>query len=488
MQKALVFYATGLLFGGLTVCPTLAIDNIGFTNLVWLQGVNFVETSGGFRNEGVLRLETVDDSYTILLVVNGTIVNAPSGLVEINQGAGGARGISADWLNDGEFIARYGVNLSKTNGLFEQNGSFRVATNALVYSDSLDGIFDQNSGTLSVEGTLRLRRLTFNYNGGEIRGSPILFNADLHLGAGASNVASFVFNGPESHLANDLPPDFWVAVQGDFWEGPAALYLPREFQNGGTIVLSSTNFTSDAALVSTNGAFTNLAGGTIRVELGYGGERAINADVVNFGKLELETDLTINSVEAGFQNSGEVNLGTDLVLTVSKAWRQDADGTLVLNLSEPNPSFDFEKLSVTGLASFDGTLSLQIAPGVNLVRGKTFKLAAYGSRNGRFKTLLAPPLPEGLVWRLDYTANGLAAVIGNPADEFVVESTRLDLNGNFNTVATGGGSGILVLQTSTDLIEWTNVQTNDPFTGSLDLTLPATADSPHRFYRFRRLP
>ena len=68
-----------------------AIDDIGPTNRVWLQGTS--ETvSRGFQNAGTLLFETIDDAYNISLYVpDGAITNLATGLIQFKGGAGGAR-------------------------------------------------------------------------------------------------------------------------------------------------------------------------------------------------------------------------------------------------------------------------------------------------------------------------------------------------------------------------------------------------------------
>jgi len=44
------------------------------------------------------------------------------------------------------------------------------------------------------------------------------------------------------------------------------------------------------------------------------------------------------------------------------------------------------------------------------------------------------------------------------------------------------GLGPIVFQTSTDLVDWQNIQTNGPSTDALQLSIPAP-DQPRQFYR-----
>ena len=284
--------------------PAWAIDDIGPTNRVWLQGVVELVTSGGFKNEGLLLLETIDDAYNInLLITTGAITNTTTGLVQINPGAGGNRAVSANWFNDGTINVNYGAVLSRTSSFFYQRGNFNIASNLTVYIYSTNGVFNQDAGNFEIDGKVEFKWVTFNYNGGTIGGSPTLINSSLSISQTATNPATFVLNGPECELLGNNPTNSFLEVQGSDLEGAVVLTNVGGFRNDGTLSLDSTNTMADATLTVTQGGITNSSSGIINIESGRGGQREIDADLINLGRISVNNALTINSPSGGITNA-----------------------------------------------------------------------------------------------------------------------------------------------------------------------------------------
>jgi hypothetical protein len=316
-----------------------AIDYISSTNMVWLQGVEPIDTSNGFLNDGVLRLETVDDSYTVTLQVNGTITNSPSGLVEINLGAGGQRNLSSDWINLGSFNVNYGLNFSRNNLSFDQRGTFFVGLYSQAVSDGAGGFFNQNDGSMILYGKLRLKQLTFGYHGGSIEGPLNLVNSDLVIGSPALPPATFVFNGLSSGLQSNVPEGHSLIIQGDDLEGHSMVTSPNGFSNAGEITLDSTNIAADARLVVEAGTLMNLADGKIIFNPGAGGARGLAANVLNQGTLLVNSTANLSKNAGLFAQEGTLSVargqiayfyGANQTLE-QRSGNIDIDGQLALN-------------------------------------------------------------------------------------------------------------------------------------------------------------
>jgi len=121
---------------------------------------------------------------------------------------------------------------------------------------------------------------------------------------GSRSVATLVIANPNATLMVEGTPH---AVHGD-------LRVANGFENRGTIELTSTNVGYAAFLTVTTGSLTNAPGGAIRALEGAGGQRTLNANLVNQGTLELQTDLTASG---NIVNGGVVHLPPAKTLTIS---------------------------------------------------------------------------------------------------------------------------------------------------------------------------
>ena len=467
------------------VSPTSAwaLDDIGRTNRVWLQGVVDVETSNGFQNEGILRLETIDDAYNITLIVNGVVTNTPTGVVEINPGAGGGRMISADWINGGLFKVDYSIYLNRSNGFFLQRGIFHIAADQDVLLFYPNGFFNQEQGTLTIDGRMELKETTFNYTGGTITGVPTLINSILSIAPGVTNRVSFTFNGPFSRLVSHVLPEQSLRVQGTPWDGPSVLASASGFRNAGTILLDSTNSPLSASLIVTQGAITNLASGIIDVRAGAGGEREINADLINLGEIRIGADCTIAPRSGSFTNEGRVRIDPDQTFIVQGNFLQGANASLAIGLSQPEIGFSRESIEVSGTAQLDGQLQIILDEGVSPTLLDEFILLRSKARSGYFSSAIMPPLLDGMFWKIDYTTNVVTLSVN---DSFTAPALKqLDLlpSGGVHLLFAGSLGGGYILQTSTNLLDWSGLRTNEPFAGIFEFVETNIAQTPYRFYR-----
>jgi hypothetical protein len=484
MQKRVIYWLSFWATLVLAALPAAAITDIGPTNRVWLQGVVELVFSGGFKNEGLLLLETIDDAFNVnLLVTTGAITNTPTGLVQINPGAGGNRAVSANWFNYGTIDVNYGADLTKTNSFFYQRGNFNVASNFIVYVYSTNGVFSQDAGKFEIEGKVEFKRVAFNYNGGAIGGSPTLISSSLLISETATNPATFVFNGPECQLFGNNPTNCFLEVQGSELEGAVVLTNVGGFRNDGTISLDSTNTVAPATLTVTQGGITNSSSGIINIESGTGGQREINADLINLGRINVNSVLTINSPSGGITNAGELKISADQLLMIKSNYVQAPSGALEIELVQPDPAFDHEALNVAGLAQIDGLLEIAIPGNFTPSPNALFVLLRCETRVGFFNGVVVPPLPNSQTWKIDYHAQDVTLTVSPTIEIPSLKEFRLLSGDRFYLVFSGTVGGGYILQSSADLIQWSNLRTNRPFSGILEYVEPNIKQIPVRFYR-----
>jgi hypothetical protein len=107
-----------------------------------------------------------------------------------------------------------------------------------------------------------------------------------------------------------------------------------------------------------------------------------------------------------------------------------------------------------------------------------------GSRSGSFSSTTLPAPQGNLMWHVQYSPTSVAL-------EVAETGALTDMgfaNGAFQFSLNGLASGSYDIQTSSNLIDWTTILTNYPFSGSVTVTDTNAAEFSLRFYRARIFP
>jgi hypothetical protein len=96
------------------------------------------------------------------------------------------------------------------------------------------------------------------------------------------------------------------------------------------------------------------------------------------------------TVQANVLNNAEVDVGqpgSPGLLTIVGDYTQTAGGVLVVEIGGPNAGTDFDQLAVTGQATLDGTLTVNLINGFVPNSGDSFEVLTFGSGTGAFATV-----------------------------------------------------------------------------------------------------
>jgi hypothetical protein len=240
----------------------------------------------------------------------------------------------------------------------------------------------------------------------------------------ASTAASGSFSTSGSWNAAGTPSILWIANA-------------RNVSGSAQEAVASSNSTVWELNVSGSGQATM----TVRVSAGVTLSTFSGANIESGGKLRLDggtLDAQFVDVRGGtltgagsvFTGSGPIpgqveNHGGTVapgngvgVLSISGRFANAADGTLSFELGGTTPATQYDQLIVDGDVILDGTLNVSLvdlgggtfSPSV----GNSFTLmTATGNLGGAFDHLL---VPDGLNWIVNYLANSLQLVVGNPGD------------------------------------------------------------------------
>ena len=93
----------------------------------------------------------------------------------------------------------------------------------------------------------------------------------------------------------------------------------------------------------------------------------------------------------------------------------DPSNTLILDVGGSTPGSGYDRLDISGLATLDGTLDVDLMDGFTPSAGQSFDLFA-GPTSGRFSQVNLPALANGLSWNTDnlYTT-GAVTVVPEPS-------------------------------------------------------------------------
>src|ERR1035441_2984201 len=112
--------------------------------------------------------------------------------------------------------------------------------------------------------------------------------------------------------------------------------------------------------------------------------------------------------------------------------------------------------------------------------GQSFAIVTYGSESGQFASQQLPALASDWAWQITYGATAVTLNVVHAT--IITDATRL-ANGHFQFSLSGPSATSALIQASTNLVDWTSLQTNVPFTGLLLFDDAQALGYPVRFYR-----
>ncbi len=253
---------------------TLATDNLESVTL-WLRGAGgagdaTLLVSDGTVNHGVLRLESINTSWDETInVAGGTLHNAATGVIEINQGTGGSRDLIGSLTN---------------------NGTIHIdASRLLSLSDAGAFTLRHEGGLIDAQGEFRVQPGgALVWTGGDIAGTVRVDDGTIDAQATAGT--GTVIAGGVTQLVNNSAATSTIWVQGSGATGNAALGLTGDAENRGVIRMESINTSWDSNIDTGAFTLTNEAGGLIEVNKGTSGDRRILGTIVNRGDIVVGVD------------------------------------------------------------------------------------------------------------------------------------------------------------------------------------------------------
>lgn len=336
-------------------------------------------TSAGLRIEthGALTM-TNDETCPNSVTVVGPLLNA--GTLTTGPSLGGQRNLQGNLTNKGTIAVNADTSFSGAKDTLANEGTIALADGATLTASN-EATVTNATGTIASTGTgeLLVRVGTFDQGAGSTSGEPVYVDdGAVHFtGVGAASVAvrgTSTLVGEEVAKGQKLTIQSTCGEQGNL-SGGALL-------NNGTIVLTSADGCGNQADLLLGLSRLQNKGGTIDVENPDGGQREIEAELINEKTL---------SIAAGD------------TLRLYGAFTQSKRGTYVTGIASAS---SYGLLLASGAATIGGTLSLKVAPGFTGSLGQRFPVLGADLPTGTFAKVTSATIKSkvepGLYYRPGY--------------------------------------------------------------------------------------
>ena len=464
----------------------------------------------GISNRGLINVVAPENTNATLIVSSGTLVNDAadglSGELRFSGAGTGLRRFDGNLQNEAFVIVLADTTYGRANDTITNTGAFFIAPGVTLKMEASNQVFNQDANSLDVQGTFNPISTTFNFNGGTVSGNAVtLFNSTLNIGPAAGSGA-FLMRGASNYSGN-LQSGQLLTVLADVLTNTTAT-SSAGFSNNSTLTIESTATTA-AQLTVNGGPLVNQPAGIIDFN-GAAGTRRLQAELDNAGTVNVNGDALIgttakNHVNTGeivasatatflgdtltnqvggvihgdgeldvsgisFTNEGEIAPGTsfgDLLITGDAPF--GSTSLLSIELGGTNVGTEYDQLSVSGMATLGGTLSIDLLNDFAPSAADLFTVLSATTLNGAFSNVA-----NGA--RLDLT-NGAGSFMVNYdglSNAVVLADFSLSLAGDFDVDGDVDGADFLrwqrafgTLYNGNDLTDWeTNYGMVDPLSAA----------------------
>jgi hypothetical protein len=330
---------------------------INLTGLTSLTGGNVLRARAG----GTLTLTTGTLTFTNGggvgvepngVITVGTLVLGSGSLLSAGTGLGGSSTITGNVVNGGAVDVHFSRDTLVITGTYTQTGNLT------------------GGGTLTVNGLL-------TWAGGSIGPGELASGTRGTVNAnGGLSISGDTTKTLDARPLNDNGSGTWTGLGNLNMGNGAALNLL------GSATLDIQN---DQVIANTLGGTATLTNaGLLRKSAGTG-TTSMQLAFSNAGTVQVQSG-TI-SLTGNFTNTGNLTLGPGSLFRVTGNYSQGPSGTLEVQLGDVPASGQFGQLVVTGQATLDGTLQIDLVNGYMPNPGDTFTIVTFGSRSGDFTTL-----------------------------------------------------------------------------------------------------
>ena len=152
------------------------------------------------------------------------------------------------------------------------------------------------------------------------------------------------------------------------------------------------------------------------------------------------------------------------LISVDGDYRQTATGTLDMEIGGFTPGAEFDRVEISGLATFDGAFDVQVLDGFSVNGGDSFQVATFTSREGDFATKNGLDVGDGVFFTTVFGAGDLTLTTGEIGFEITPTS-------GLTTTEIGGSDTFSIVLRSQPTADVTlGLSSNDPTEGAPDVS------------------
>lgn len=515
-------------------------------SLLWLQGYDGdpPPARAGFAVYGTLRLESIDDSQPVGLIINeGALTNAPGGEIRIGRGAGGSRYISADLIQQGTLRVDSTLFLNGPGTAVRHTGTTRIAPQNVLYASGIGMRYWQTDGILDLGGRFEVRDATLTLDGGTLvygeksGGSElVLTRSRLELAADYPSPVAATWVGIGGSVAGGVRLGDQALVLGNAVYGDARMRWDAAGPLDGQLILDAGQGVFTSTVEAPAGGLEVSPVGSMEARAGSGGIRRIRGDLTVAGTVRVAGRLEVEAQTRPLNLTGRLEVLTGARLTSPRGIHQQAgtldvpggslslfpggltvDGGIVGGAMEIHGSVtnrsevrldlvntpsrvdgdwvqegdavmhlqmgtpDGAGLIVSGRLGARGRLTASLPDGFVPSDGSTFPVIEAAEVIGRFDQIQLPPLADGLRWVVDGSETGVVFRVTADLAPVAVRVLR-------------GGSDLRIametvlprrvrIETSPDLEVWSERLVIPSVEGYLEIQVPPEGDPiPDRYF------
>jgi hypothetical protein len=379
------------------------VPGISVSHSAAIDSVKSLQTSNGTfdLSGGTLRVATsLQGNSTFRISGSATLANAnvQSGTTVTSTSSGGR--LDRVTLNgDLDMTTSSSISLTITNGL-TLNGTASLGNASGTTSGFLSFSGDQvlggagavvfggsDSNTLSVAG-----------------GTTLTIGANVTVQGGHGSLSGTFLN--QGMIVADAGGA--LSLNGTGWSNAGTLAAP----NGGRLNLAGSSSSAGTFTVGA-GSILNFSSGTHTLTadsslsgdgnvLFSGGTTFVDGTFAAPGGISIQQGATLSgrgTLTGDVLNAGQINpgrIGSAGILTIIGNYTQTATGILTIEIGGLNPGDQFDQLSVSGLATLNGTLAVGLVSGFRPQADDSFEILTFGSASGDFSVRTGLDLGGGL--------------------------------------------------------------------------------------------
>ena len=523
----------------------LLAGDVPLGHVLWLQGVDGSLPVPGFKIDGTLRLEAIDEPLDVGLIIGpGRVTNSTTGRITVKPGPGGARYVVGPVLNFGEIDVDL-INLSwYGDGRCENHSVIKLSGYAGFGFYGPETVLDLEEGAIIQAdprtGYVWVQDGRFLFNGGTVDFPVYVARGSASVGTGATNPIAINFVGPGCLYDGIIPANCALRLLAEDRFPPLALTLTNAPRLDGAVHVDRQTSASPMALklaagglfVSTHGTMTIANGGPgIRVtgnltnagNIMQSGPMELSGDlpvvnagswtvaegasltvttpwiqtggvlVLDGGKITAPAGLTLSggdlsgtgAIIGSVSNRAAVTLVRNQPLAVTGDWTQGDTGSLGIKVASDDLSPDAAALRIDGRLVLTGPLVVTADAPIKWSPGQAVTIVSATELSGWFTDVQMPVLPDGMHWTLEPSGNVYRFVTSTHSPALQLSGQYGDTNTSL-TLYGAPGTG-LVVERSTRLDGWQTVTNQGRFTGLARFEVLGT-DAPEQWFRARYTP